>query len=86
MSDQPKKNGNKTFLKRLGLSVYLLNGLSLVCFTTSYCRQNLQNDLKPLSAFLVVLRTTFKNLSPIQDPRSRFFQGYDVSSCLFQKK
>jgi len=28
----------------------------------------------------------FKNLSPIQDPRSRFFWGFDVSFRLFQKQ
>jgi hypothetical protein len=41
--------------------------------TTSYCRQNLHNDCQALSVCLVALRTVFKNLSPIQDPRSRFF-------------
>jgi hypothetical protein len=41
--------------------------------TTSYCRQNLQNDFQALSAYLATLRAVFKNLSPTQVPRSRFF-------------
>ncbi len=35
--------------------------------TSSYGRQNLQNDLQSISAFLDVLRAVFKNLSPFQD-------------------
>jgi hypothetical protein len=48
-------------------------GSSLSRLTTSYCRQNLQNDFQALSDRLVVLRTVFKTLMPAQDPRSRFF-------------
>jgi len=54
--------------------------------TTSYKRKKLQNDLQPLPACLVVLATVFKNLSSIQDLRSRFFKGFDVSFRLFQKQ
>jgi hypothetical protein len=49
-------------------------------------RQNLQNDFQAISAFLVVLRTQFINLSRTQDPRSRFFYGFDVFFRLFQKQ
>jgi hypothetical protein len=60
-------------------------GSSLVRFITSYCRLNLQNDFKSLSAFLVVQRTEFKNLSQAENERSRFFEGVDVFFRLFQK-
>jgi hypothetical protein len=40
--------------------------------TTSYCRQNLQDDFQALLVCLVALCTVFKNLSPTQDPRGRF--------------
>lgn len=49
-------------------------------------RQSLQNNFQPLSACLVVLRIVFKNLSPTQDPNSRFSQDIDVSFRLFQKE
>jgi hypothetical protein len=59
---------------------YLHAGPDLHCmasirtrFTTSYNRQNFQNDRQLLSACLVVLHTVFKNHTPTQDPRSRFF-------------
>jgi hypothetical protein len=45
--------------------------------TTSYKEQNLiqnsQNDLPAIFIRLIVLRTVFINLLPIQDPGSRFF-------------
>src|SRR4029077_4415851 len=58
--------------------------LSPVRLTTSYERQNLQNDLQPLSARLVVFPTVLKSLSSTQDPRSRFFLGFDGSFRVFQ--
>jgi hypothetical protein len=51
----------------------MILGSSPSRLTTSSKRQNLQNDLQPRSACLVVLRIVFKNLSPTQDPKCRFF-------------
>jgi len=48
--------------------------------TTSYNRQNLQNDFQPLFTCIVVLRTKFKNLSPNRRQRSRFLRALTYSS------
>ena len=50
-------------MKRFPFKARVL-GSSPSRLTTSYCRQNLQNDLQALSACLVVLRTRFINVVP----------------------
>jgi hypothetical protein len=51
-----------------------------------HIRQNIQDDLQPLSAFLVALCTVLKIFSDGRGPKSRFSWCFDVSFRLLHKR